>query len=192
MKKLSYLALAALTFALYACNSKPAESQPAEEQEPVEVFVQEESVELEIPLGEAAEVLAEEPEPAEEPAEEPAAEPIAEEQPAEEPAEEETVFMVVEKMATPPCSGAELIELLTVDLNDIDPEANNCRAMVSVIIEKDGRLSNPTVRRSTGNEKLDAYAVEFLLKKLPRFKEPGIQSGHPVRTHFTLPVTFKK
>jgi len=187
MKKSFYLALAALSVALFACTSKPADSEQAsEQQESVETLVEEPAAE-EAPAVEAEEPAAEEAAAEEPAAEEPAAEPAA-----EEPDEEEPVFTIVESMAVPPCSGNELMELLTVDLNKVDPEANKCRVMVQVIIEKDGRLSTPVVKRSSNNEKLDAYAVQYLMEKCPRFKEPAKQNGHAVRTRYVLPVTFMK
>ena len=84
MKKLHYLALAALTVVLFACNSKPASSeQPAEEPEAAEVVNEEVAETPEVAESAEAEEVAEEPA-----AEEPAEEPAPEEQPAEEPAPE--------------------------------------------------------------------------------------------------------
>lgn len=189
MKKSIYLALAVTSLALFACNSKPAESEQQSEEQIEQVAPAAEApaeaeeapaLETEEPLAEeSAEAVAEEAPAAEEPA------------PAE-PAEEETVFMVVESMAVLPCSGAELAKLLTVDLNQVDPSADKCRVVVTVIVEKDGRVTHPTVKRPIGNEKLEAYAMQYVLDKLPRFEKPGMQCGQPVRTYYSLPVTFKK
>ena len=95
MKKLHYLALAAITLALFACNSKPAESdQQSEEQvettlEQAEEFV-EQALEAGEPLVEGAlDSLASEQAPAEDLAEEAPSEEPAPEQPAEQPAPEE-------------------------------------------------------------------------------------------------------
>lgn len=185
---------------LVACNSKPAASdQQAEESltiEAVEPEVEEPAaVEVEEPLdadslaAEVTDSLAEE-QPAEEVA---AEEPAAEEPAAEEPDEEETVFMIVESIAVPPCTNAEMAQLLTVDLNKVDPEASNCRVIVGVIVEKDGRVTHHEVKRSNcDNEKLEAYAIKLVQEKLPRFKEPARQSGHPVRSSYIIPVSFRK
>lgn len=193
MKKSIYLALAVTSLALFACNSKPAESeQQSEEQiEQVAPAAEAPAEAEEAPALEAEEPLAEES--AEAVAEEaPAAEEPAPAEPAAEPEEEETVFMVVESMAVLPCSGAEMAKLLTVDLNQVDPSADKCRVVVTVIVEKDGRVTHPTVKRPIGNEKLEAYAMQYVLDKLPRFEKPGMQRGQPVRTYYSLPVTFKK
>ena len=193
MKKSIYLALAVTSLALFACNSKPAESeQQSEEQiEQVAPAAEAPAEAEEAPALEAEEPLAEES--AEAVAEEaPATEEPAPAEPAAKPEEEETVFMVVESMAVLPCSGAEMAKLLTVDLNQVDPSADNCRVVVTVIVEKDGRVTHPTVKRPIGNEKLEAYAMQYVLDKLPRFEKPGMQRGQPVRTYYSLPVTFKK
>ena len=189
MKKSFYLALAAVTMTLFACNSKPATSdQQAEEQaEQVETVLEETEEFVEEAL-EAGEPLAEET-LAEEPVSE---EPATEETPAEEPADDEPVYMVVEHRAVPGISDEEWKKLLVINLNDVDPEASEARVIVQVIIEKDGRLTNPVVKRSTGNDKLDAYALEYATTKLPRFKEPARQGGRPVRTNFVFPIYFKK
>ena len=193
MKKSIYLALTVTSLALFACNSKPAESEQQSEEQIEQVAPAAEApaeaeeapaLETEEPLAEeSAETVAEEAPAAEEPA--PA-------EPAAEPEEEETVFMVVESMAVLPCSGAEMAKLLTVDLNQVDPSADKCRVVVTVIVEKDGRVTHPTVKRPIGNEKLEAYAMQYVLDKLPRFEKPGMQRGQPVRTYYSLPVTFKK
>lgn len=153
MKKSVYLALTVTALALFACNSKPAESEQQSEEQIEQVAPAAEApaeaeeapaLETEEPLAEeSAEAVAEEAPAAEEPA--PA-------EPAAEPEEEETVFMVVESMAVLPCSGAEMAKLLTVDLNQVDPSADKCRVVVTVIVEKDGRVTHPTVKRPIGNE----------------------------------------
>ena len=196
MKKTIYLALAAVALAFFACTSNPANSdQSSKQQESVENLVEELENEAEVSeIEEIAEQTADSLALVEEPAsEEPAAEEPAAEEPAQEdPEEEGTVFLVVDSRAELPCSEKELIELMTVDLNEVDPEANNCRIIVEVIVEKDARISHPVVSRSSGNEKLDAYAIQHVLDKCPRFKEPAKQNGHPVRSKFMLPVFFKK
>ena len=195
MKKSIYFALAALTLALFACTSKPAESdQQSEESQTIEAVesVAEEpaSLEAEEPLAEeSTEALAEES-----PAEEPAVEQPAPEAPvAEEPVdEEETVFLIVDKMPVPPFDQNEMVNELAKWLDDVDPEANDCRVMVRMVVEKNGKVTHPEVMRSSGYEKVDAYALKRVLEKMPKFKEPAMKGGQPCRTYFTVPVYFKK
>ena len=186
MKKSLYLALAAVTLTLFACNSKPAESaQQAEEQmEQVapEVFPAEAE---EAPVAEADESLAE-GSSEELPAEEPAAESAA----TEEPAEEE-IYAMPDNFAVPSCSEQELLQLLAKKLNDVDPEADDCIVVVKMVVEKDGSISNPVVVRGSKSEKVNEYAVKRVLEKMPKFKEPGKKNGRPVRSYFSVRVVFK-
>jgi hypothetical protein len=106
--------------------------------------------------------------------------------------DEETVFVVVEQQAKFPYDSNTLMEKLTFNAKDIDPEASACRVLVQMIIEKDGTTSNHTVLRGgSGNEKIDAYAIEKVKEVLPAAKEPARQSGQPVRTKFIVPVRFQ-
>ena len=199
MKKSIYFALAALTLAFFACTSKPAESdQQSEESQTIEAV---ESVAEEPASLEAEEPLAEEPlaeESTEALAEEsPAEEQPVEEQPAEQPAEEpvdeeETVFLIVDKMPVPPFDKNEMVNELAKWLDDVDPEANDCRVMVRMVVEKNGKVTHPEVLRSSGYEKVDAYALKRVLEKMPKFKEPAMKGGQPCRAYFTVPVYFKK
>lgn len=116
MKKSFCFALAVAALALFACTSKPAESeQQAEQQvEQTEQVEQTPAVEEPAPAQEpAAEPAVEEPAPAEEPAPEqqPAEEP-APEQPAEQPAEEP-----VPAAEPAPATSSEKYEILKSDGN---------------------------------------------------------------------------
>lgn len=196
MKKSIYFALAALTLAFFACTSKPAESdQQSEESQTIEAVesVAEEpaSLEAEEPLAEeSTEALAEEAPAVEEPAvEEPAPEAPAAEEPIDE---EETVFLIVDKMPVPPFDKNEMVNELAKWLDDVDPEANDCRVMVRMVVEKNGKVTHPEVLRGSGYEKVDAYALKRVLEKMPKFKEPAMKGGQPCRAYFTVPVYFKK
>lgn len=203
MKKSFFFALAVTSMALVACTSKPAESdQQSEEQVETTLEQTEEFVEQALVLGEplvegaldslASEQASEETE--ESPAEEPAVEQPAPEAPAaEEPVdEEETVFLIVDKMPVPPFDKNEIVNELAKWLDDVDPEANDCRVMVRMVVEKDGKVTHPEVLRSSGYEKVDAYALKRVLEKMPKFKEPAMKGGQPCRAYFTVPVYFKK
>lgn len=201
MKKSFYLTLAVIAVTLVACNSKPAASdQQAEESQTIEAVEPEveepAAVEAEEPLeadslaAEVTDSLAEE-QPAEEVA---AEEPAAEEPAAEEPVdEEETIYSFVDDMPVPAFTKEEMPKLFVVNLNEIDPNADECRVVVTLVVEKDGRVTHPEIGRSTcDNEKLDAYALQHILNKCPRFKKPGRKYGEPVRTKFHIPVSFRK
>lgn len=61
------------------------------------------------------------------------------------------------------------------------------KVYVQFVVEKDGSITNVTVRRGV-NPLLDAEAVR-IAKLLPAFK-PGTMRGKKVRTRYTLPITF--
>ena len=88
MKKSIYLVLAAVTMALFACTSKPADSDQASEQqiEQAETATEAPEAEEAAPEAEPADSLALAEHPAEEAAEQPAAEEPAPEPAAEAPA----------------------------------------------------------------------------------------------------------
>ena len=95
-------------------------------------------------------------------------------------------------MPVPPFDKNEMVNELAKWLDDVDPEANDCRVMVRMVVEKNGKVTHPEVLRSSGYEKVDAYALKRVLEKMPKFKEPAMKGGQPCRTYFTVPVYFKK
>lgn len=62
------------------------------------------------------------------------------------------------------------------------------RVIVQFVVETDGSISNATVQKGVDPE-LDAEAVR-LIQSMPKWA-PGKNNGMPVRSNFTLPVTFK-
>ena len=61
--------------------------------------------------------------------------------------------------------------------------------LVVFIIEKDGSLSTPKVKQSSGNELLDSEALRVILN-MPRWN-PAMINEKPVRCNYELPTTFK-
>ena len=61
-------------------------------------------------------------------------------------------------------------------------------AYIEFVVEKDGRITNVKVKKSTQNKYLDKEAVRFI-KSMPKWN-PGMQEGEPVRTRFMLPLRF--
>ncbi len=60
--------------------------------------------------------------------------------------------------------------------------------LINFIVEKDGRITNVKVQKSSQNEDLDKEAVRFI-KSMPKWN-PGMQERKPVRTSFMLPLRF--
>ena len=63
------------------------------------------------------------------------------------------------------------------------------RVLVQFVVEKDGRISDIDVIRSSGNEMLDKEAVR-VIHSMPRWK-PGSNKGKPVRVSYTAPINFR-
>ncbi len=63
------------------------------------------------------------------------------------------------------------------------------RSVVKFIVNSDGRVSDATIVKSSGNALLDAEALR--VTGLMQDWNPGIQKGHPVDVFFHLPVSYK-
>lgn len=179
MKKISYLALALITMTLFACSTKPAESdQQANEEEYFEE-TNEEAIEiLEAEMAEAEETPAEEPAAEETPAEEPAEEPAAEE-PAEEPTAEEPA-----PVAETPAAPSDKFEIRGSDGNYvafvseiITADANRCIPLNMVMDKKE----ESRVRLVIQIERLDGTKIGVF----PVGIEPG---GTKANSQFCPPA----
>lgn len=62
------------------------------------------------------------------------------------------------------------------------------RVVIKVIINEEGRITDPVVERSASKE-LDAEALR-VVKTLPNWK-PARQNGKPVSVYYRIPVMFK-
>lgn len=62
------------------------------------------------------------------------------------------------------------------------------RVIVQFVIEKDGSITNPVIMRGI-DKALDREAVR-LVKAMPKWI-PGRNNDMPVRSRYTMPVTFK-
>lgn len=63
------------------------------------------------------------------------------------------------------------------------------RTLVSFVVEKDGKISNVQVLRSSGDMMLDREAMR-VIRSMPRWR-PGFMKGQPVRVQYQIPITFK-
>ena len=104
----------------------------------------------------------------------------------QEEEEEEEIFVIVEQMPEIIGGTQAIYEFLTY------PEMARKAGLeglvvVQVIVEVDGRPTEPQVVRSPGPV-LDQAAVDAVMQL--RFK-PGMQRGKPVRVRFAMPVRFR-
>lgn len=168
MKKSICFALAVAALALFACTSKPAESeQQAEQQvEQTEQVEQTPAVEEPAPAQEpAAEPAVEEPAPAEEPA--------PEQQPAEEPASEQPAEQPAEQVSA---TSSEKYEILKSDGNFVSfvneivtADAEGCVDVAFVL----GKKEESKVRLMVNIETLEGKNVGVF----PIGFEPGGTKG---------------
>lgn len=99
---------------------------------------------------------------------------------------EAEIFVVVEEMPEMLGGISRLYELLHYP--EMARKAGmEGRVVVEVVIERDGRPSNPTVLRSAGPI-LDQAAIEAISQLVFR---PGKQRNQPVRVRYSIPVTFR-
>lgn len=92
----------------------------------------------------------------------------------------------VEKMPEYPDGIIELCRYINAKMvkSEINPEIKNVKIFVSIIVEKDGSVSNLKVLRDQFNL---GNAVVRALQTAPKWK-PGTLEGKPVRTQYILPV----
>ena len=117
---------------------------------------------------------------------------------AEPPAIEETVeptsgktYDVAEQMPQFPGGASKLFEYLASNIQ-YPAEAENAniqgRVIVSFVVEKDGRVSEPQVKKSVAPS-LDAEALR-VVGSMPKWI-PGRQDGEAVRVKYTVPLNFR-
>lgn len=110
------------------------------------------------------------------------------------PVEDETevCFMIVESMPEFPGGQQAMMKFLADTIKyPIIAQENGIqgRVVCQFVVEKDGRVTNIVVVRSSGDASLDKEAVR-VIGCMPRWK-PGKQRGKPVRVKYTVPVNFR-
>lgn len=106
--------------------------------------------------------------------------------------DDEVVFAVVQSMPEFPGGTQAMYKFLSENVKYPEiAKANKIqgRCVCQFVVEKDGRLTNFEIVRSTGDASLDKEALR-VLKSMPKWK-PGHQKGKFVRVSYTIPVTFK-
>lgn len=101
------------------------------------------------------------------------------------------IYTIVEQNAVFPGGDAALMKWVAENISYPENAYMNSiqgRVLVKFVIETDGSISNVSVVKGVDPE-LDAEAIQ-VVKKMPKWT-PGKNRGIPVRSYFTLPVTFK-
>lgn len=117
--------------------------------------------------------------------------PPAPTQRAREEVADDHIFEYLEEMPEFPGGQGELMKWLSKNINYPPIAAENNiqgRVMISFVVERDGSISDVKVLRGV-DPNLDKEAMR-VVGKMPKWK-PGMQTGKPVRTRFTLPVQFR-
>ena len=106
--------------------------------------------------------------------------------------EEEVVFVVVESMPEFPGGAQAMMKYIAENIKyPVIAQENGIqgRVICQFVVEKDGKVSDIQVVRSSGEASLDKEAVR-VINSMPKWK-PGKQRGKPVRVKYTLPVNFR-
>lgn len=99
-----------------------------------------------------------------------------------------TVYELADQMPKYPRGIDELTKITHVTVQGQKPSTNNrIRVIVECIVEKDGSLSNFSLKRASHSE-FDKKALD-IVKNIDRFT-PAVLNGEIVRCKFLIPVTF--
>jgi protein TonB len=110
----------------------------------------------------------------------------------EEEYDEEQIFIIVETMPEFPGGNSALMKFLAENTQypvNAQEKGIQGRVICQFVVEKDGRVSNIQVVRTSGDPSLDKEAVR-VISTMPKWK-PGTQRGKPVRVTYTIPVNFR-
>lgn len=104
----------------------------------------------------------------------------------------EKVYEQVDKPAEFPGGINGLMKYLqrTIKYPEKAQQANvQGRAVVKFVIGKDGKVTDASIFQSTSSKELDEEALR-VVNAMPNW-QPGEINGEPVKSYFTLPVTFR-
>jgi TonB family protein len=108
----------------------------------------------------------------------------------EEVEEGEEIFMIVDNMPEFPGGQQAMFKFIAENVQyPANAMEKGGRVVCQFVIEKDGRISDIQVVRTSGETSLDKEAVR-VISSMPKWK-PGKQRGKPVRVTYTLPVIFR-
>lgn len=118
--------------------------------------------------------------------------PKEEPKPIEQPKPKvDEIFTAVEQPAQFPGGDAKMMQWLSKNIRYPDIAQQNGvqgRVIVKFVVEKDGKVSSPSIVKGVDKD-LDREAMR-VVQAMPKW-QPGKNNGQPVRSYFTLPVTFK-
>lgn len=101
---------------------------------------------------------------------------------------DENVYEVVEQMPSFPGGQEALMTYINNNIKYPDEVCGQGRVIVSFVVEKDGSITNATIRRSV-DPAFDREALR-VISSMPKWI-PGKNNGRNVRVRFNVPVQFK-
>lgn len=101
---------------------------------------------------------------------------------------DEKVYEVVEQMPSFPGGQEALMTYINHNIKYPEEDCGQGRVTVSFIVEKDGSITNATIRRSV-DPAFDREALR-VISSMPKWI-PGKNNGRNVRVRFNVPVQFK-
>ena len=105
--------------------------------------------------------------------------------------EEEVIFVVVESMPEFPGGQQAMMRYIAENIKyPVIAQENGIqgRVICQFVVEKDGKVTDIQVVRSSGNDSLDQEAVR-VINSMPKWK-PGEQQGKLIRTKYTIPINW--
>jgi TonB family protein len=106
--------------------------------------------------------------------------------------EEEVIFVVVESMPEFPGGQQAMMRYIGENIQyPVIAQENGIqgRVICQFVIEKDGKVTDIQVVRSSGDASLDKEAIR-VINSMPKWT-PGKQRGKTVRVKYTIPVNFR-
>lgn len=104
----------------------------------------------------------------------------------------EEIFVVVDTMPEFPGGVSAMMKYLSENIKyPVIAQENGIqgRVICQFVVEKDGRITNIQVLRSSGEKSLDKEAVR-VISTMPNWS-PGSAFGKPVRVKYTIPINFR-
>lgn len=104
---------------------------------------------------------------------------------------QDEIFLKVDEMPSFPSNGNGINIYLASNMRypkDAEKQGIEGRVVVTFVVEKDGSITNVEIIRNA-HPSLDKEAKR-IIEGMPNWN-PGKIDGKPVRTKFTLPITFK-
>ena len=101
---------------------------------------------------------------------------------------DENIYEVVEQMPSFPGGQEALMTYINHNIKYPEEDCGQGRVTVSFIVEKDGSITNATIRRSV-DPAFDREALR-VISSMPKWI-PGKNNGRNVRVRFNVPVQFK-